>query len=231
MPDKRDGGSHKIDLIVIAPLIILAVLVALFSVAAAWKVAFHTSGVLWLLAKPGNFLVRGLVGALALALFASPVVAYKLYEHAAIIAHVPAPLKIAEIDYRLEQNWAADGSGTGWAGLVVYRLSPPSIQWAREQGIALVSALPGGSAGWRATPIEYDDQYGNWYRYDNLGVTPGVSDYVRQYDFDTSVDKSIEADVNRAIQNAGAFYSYVDPESTTIVDPMEGKVYYFYTPR
>jgi hypothetical protein len=190
---------------------------------------------LWRRSRPNQPLRRSLI--VVLALFASPYIAWKVYEHHAILARVPAPLNVASVEYRLEESWGF-GPGGNETGFLVYRLSDASTRWAQEQGAQLGDRLPGGSKVWRKTPVDDVSDRESWHSYDRdpammsaerLKPHPAtVAEYLEKYGFTIPIEEGREVEVDRAIQTPGSFYSSGAGGSVTVVDPGRGKVYFFY---
>lgn len=174
---------------------------------------------------------------LGLILFASPYIAWKVYEHRAVLARVPPPLEVASVEYRLEEPWGF-GPGGNETGFVVYRLSDASTRWVQQQGAQLGERLPGGSKVWLKTPVGDVSDRESWHSYDRdlammsaerLKPHPAtVAEYLEKYGFTIPIQKDREVDVDRAIQTPGSFYNMGKGGSVTVIDPDRGKVYFFY---
>lgn len=168
-------------------------------------------------------------------LITSPYLAFKAWELNAVLARVPEPLRVAWIEYRLEEAWGF-GPGGNETGFVVYRLTKNSADWTRRQGARLGAALPGGSDTWRPTPVPATGAPHRWHRYDNDAAMrtvgyphgPNIAEYLDQYGFTIPIKKGQDAEADKAIQSTGSFYSYGRGGSITVVDPTRGKVYFAY---
>jgi hypothetical protein len=181
---------------------------------------------------PGAHGKRVAIVLMGIAAIASPYVAFKTWELSFVLARVPDPLHVWWIEYRLEESWGIGLPGDNETGFVVYRLTPGSAQWARSKGTRLGEFLPGGSESWHLTPVDENDPYDRWHRYDqDSDVRPhgaNIREYLGQYGFSIPLEKESDTDANRAIRNPGSFYSYGRGGSVTIVDPQRGKVYFAY---
>jgi hypothetical protein len=166
----------------------------------------------------------------------------KIWERHFVLARVPEPLEVAEIEYRLEESWGVGFMpGDNETGFVVYRLTETSADSARKQGNHLKDMLSGGQGAWHATPV--DDRsdeaaLGRWHPYDDdpdmmsvelpEGHPPTISEYLGKYGFDISIEGGRDGEADKALQSTGSFYSYGPGGSITIVDPGRGKVFFAY---
>jgi hypothetical protein len=57
---------------------------------------------------------------------------------------------------------------------------------------------------------------------------PTLFEYLEKYGFSIPIEEGREAETDKAIQTSGSFYSYGKGGSVTVVDPVRGKVYFFY---
>lgn len=193
---------------------------------------------LWQRTRSGQNVRRGLIIATGVAFFAFPYISFKIYERAAVLARVPEPLKVAAIEYRLEQSWGIGGPGDNETGFVVYRLTDSSVEWARSCGAQLGSMLAGDSETvWQATPIAEDHDRKTWHHYDDdpfmrvdrpKGHLATIAELLEAYGHTIDIEKGRDAEADQAIQTEGSFYSYGRGGSVTIVDPKRGKVYFAY---
>ncbi|KAA9020140.1 MULTISPECIES: hypothetical protein [Sphingobium] len=168
-----------------------------------------------------------------IAVIASPYLTFKAYELHFVLARVPSPLHVAWIEYRLEDSFGGIGMpGDNETGFVVYRLTEGTAEWARSKGSRLGEALPGGRTSWHATPVDETGSRNRWHHYDSEAerhrhpVT--IREYLDTYGFSIPVETGRDDEANRAIREAGSFYSYGRGGSVTIVDPARGKVYFAY---
>jgi membrane protease YdiL (CAAX protease family) len=125
--------------------VVLAALAVIMAVIVAAIVAvFLALRRLWRNTKPGQTAARGVIVALGLGIIASCYVGLKIHERNFVLARVPAPLDVAEIEYRQEELWGLGFMpGDNETGLVIYRLSDKSAEWARSKGNQLPDALLG----------------------------------------------------------------------------------------
>lgn len=183
--------------------------------------------------RPDQSVLRGLIIVFGLGVVASPFVAIEIAERNAVLAHVPEPLEIAEIEYHQEEAWKT--------GFFVYRLTDDSADWARKQGSRLGEKLSGAQGTWHQTPVEDNSDeaaISNWHHYDrDPGMMPvdrpkhhlpTISEYLEKYGFTIAIEEAREREANQSIQSGGSFYAYGDGSSVTIVDPARGKVYFAY---
>ncbi|WP_313618320.1 hypothetical protein [Agrobacterium sp.] len=191
---------------------------------------------LWRNTKPDQTVARGLIVALGVGIIASCYVGLKIHERNFVLARVPAPLDVAEIEYRQEELWGVGFMpGDNETGLVVYRLTDESAEWARSKGNQLPQSLLGEQQAWAQTPVaDKDDEWGFDETYDPAtGRTrdrypPDISGFLGKYGFDIVIEDALQSEVNKVIQSPGSFYSYGSGGSVTIVDPANGKVYFAY---
>ena len=217
--------------VVLATLTVIMVLIV-----AAIVAVFLALRRLWRKTKPGQTVARGLIVALGLGIIASCYVGLKINERNFVLARVPAPLDVAEIEYRQEELWGLGFMpGDNETGLVVYRLTDKSAEWARSKGNQLPDALLGEQQVWAQTPVaDKDDEWGFQETYDpKTGRTsdrapPDISGFLGKFGFDIEVEDVLQNEVNKAVQSPGSFYSYGSGGSVTIVDPANGKVYFAY---
>lgn len=122
--------------------------------------------------------------------------------------------------------------GDNETGFVVYRLTERTTLWARSKGSRLGEALPGGRTSWHATPVDETGSRNRWHDYDSEAERhrhrATIREYLDTYGFSIPVEKGQDDEANRAIREAGSFYSYGRGGSVTIVDPARGKVYFAY---
>lgn len=196
---------------------------------------------IWRRTRSDQLVLRGLIVVLGVGFVVAPYMAFKFEERRWILAHVPQPLDVAEIEFRVEELY-----GTGFmpgdneTGFVVYRLTDASALWARDQGRRLGEALEGTEGTWLVTPVDdrsTEQAVSQWHPYDNPPVRgaeriardpPNVSEFLGKYGFEISIDARFEREANEAIQSGGSLYHYGPGGSVTIVDPNKGKVYFFY---
>lgn len=197
---------------------------------------------IWRRTQPNQFVLRGLIIAFGLGAIALPCVAIKISERNFVLARVPKPLEVAEIEYRLEESWGVGFMpGDNETGFVVYRLTDDSADWARKQGSQLSDMLLGAKGTWRQTPVDdSSDQtaIGQWHPYDRdpdmMAVErpkyhpPTIFEYLEKYGFTISIEQGRDHEANQSIQSSGSFYSYGEGGSVTIIDPGRGKVYFAY---
>ena len=187
---------------------------------------------------PGRTTRRGMITSLALSGLGTLLILTQSCDRQALLARVPAPLEVAQVEYRLEQSWGLGFMpGDNESGFVVYRLTEPSAQWARNQKSQLGKSLPGGSTRWHPTPVSH---VGNrdWHPHDDdtsMTLTKGeplhpvaIAEYLEKYGFTIPIEEGRDAQANQAIREAGSFYAYGRGGSVTIVDPARGKVYFAY---
>lgn len=178
-------------------------------------------------AKHLSLLQKGLL------LIAASYFACKVWEYRLVLARVPYPLHAYWVDYRNEVSGGMGLPGDNETGLVVYRLTPGSTKWAKDNAATLDDLLPGGTMDWRKTPVDDRADGGlRWHRHGNDQSNPGhtadIEEYLGQYGFGIQIDRSQVDAVNRAIRSPGSFYEYGPGGSITIVDPANGKVYFAY---
>ncbi|MGO6943402.1 hypothetical protein [Rhizobium ruizarguesonis] len=197
---------------------------------------------MWRRTRPDQRFLRTLIIALGLAAIALPYVAIKIGERRSVLARVPDPLEVAEIEYRLEESWGVGFMpGDNETGFVVYRLTDDSADWARKQGSQLGGMLEGAKAAWRETPVDdssNETAIGRWHPYDDdpdmmalerpKRHPPTIFEYLEKYGFTISIAQGRDHEVNQSIQSSGSFYSYGPGGSVTIIDPGLGKVYFAY---
>ncbi|WP_245517073.1 hypothetical protein [Rhizobium leguminosarum] len=171
-----------------------------------------------------------------------PCIAFKINERNYVLARVPEPLEVAEIEYRLEESWGLGFTpGDNETGFVVYRLTNDSADWARKQGSQLGNMLEGAKGAWRETPVDDrsdETAIGQWHHYDRDPDMMAVErpkrhpatifEYLEKYGFTISIEHGRDDEANQSIQSSGSFYSYGPGGSVTIVDPGRGKVYFAY---
>jgi hypothetical protein len=58
--------------------------------------------------------------------------------------------------------------------------------------------------------------------------SPTVDEYLGKYGFLIAIEEIRVAEVDQAIQTPGSFYKVGRGGSVTVVDPIRGKVYFFY---
>lgn len=221
-------------------LCVFAILILLF--VAIIAIFFLWLRRIWRRTQPDQSVRRSLIVAFGLGAIVSPFVGMKIWERHFVLARVPEPLEVAEIEYRLEESWGVGFMpGDNETGFVVYRLTDTSADWARKQGSRLEDMLAGGPGVWHATPV--DDRsdeaaVGRWHPYDDdpdmMSVKlperhpPTISEYLGKYGFDISIKDGRDGEADKAIQSTGSFYSYGTGGSITIVDPGRGKVFFAY---
>lgn len=213
--------------------LILALLL-LMPVALIWAVLVITRHV-WRKAGPRRPLMRAGVALGGLLCLSSPYLAFKVYELHALYARVPEPLKVASVDYRLEESWGIGGPGDNETGFVVYSLTDDSAAWARTKGAQLGSALDDPKthyADWLPTPVDIEVSQARWIDADapgNMQTTkPTIGAYLDAYGFSIPVDREYRDQMDHVIQNPGSIYTYGRGGSITVVDPARGKVYFAY---
>ncbi|MBB2683026.1 hypothetical protein [Rhizobium sophoriradicis] len=225
---------------IIITLVVLAICVLLFIAAIA--IVFLGLRRIWRRTQPNQVVLRSVIIACGLGAVALPYVAIKVSERNNLLARVPEPLEVAEIEYRLEESWGLGFMpGDNETGFVVYRLTNDSAGWARKQGSRLGDMLSGESGTWHETPVDdRSDQaaISQWHPYDSdpemmamerlQRHPPTIFEYLEKYGFIISIEKGRDHEADRAIQSSGSFYSYGKGGSVTIVDPARGKVYFAY---
>lgn len=197
---------------------------------------------IWRRTQPNQLVLRGFIIALGLGVIAFPYVANKIGERHHVLARVPEPLEVAEIEYRLEESWGVGFMpGDNETGFVVYRLTDDSADWARKQGSQLGDILSGVKGAWRETPVDDSSDeaaIAKWHPYDDdpaMMATelpkhhpPTIFEYLEKYGFTIPIEEGRDHEANQSIQSSGSFYSYGQGGSVTIVDPGRGKVYFAY---
>lgn len=185
---------------------------------------------LWRRTTPDQVVRRRLIIAFGLLAIASPYVASRIAERNHVLARVPEPLDVAEIEYRLEELFGVGFMpGDNETGFVVYRLTEESADWARKQGSRLGDALAGEKGAWRPTPVDDSGEaeaVSRWHPYDLSARPPNLEEYLEKYGFAIPIEKGRTDEANKAIQSRGSFYAYGRRGSITIVDPVRGKVYF-----
>jgi len=160
-----------------------------------------------------------------------PYLAFKGVELRRVIGHVPAPLHISWIDYRLEEHWGIGLPGDNEVGFIAYRLTGGSARWARGKGARLAEFLPGGAQSWRSTPVDAVKEGDRWHPYEQDGGVrrhpATISEYLGRYGYSIPIETGRDAGADLAISTPGSFYSY-SGDSVTIVDPERGKLYFAY---
>ncbi|WSH19088.1 hypothetical protein U8Q07_15105 [Rhizobium ruizarguesonis] len=197
---------------------------------------------MWRRTRPDQRFLRTLIIALGLGAIALPCVAIKIDERNYVLARVPEPLEVAEIEYRLEESWGVGFMpGDNETGFVVYRLTDDSADWARKQGSQLGNMLEGEKGAWRETPVDDrsdETAISRWHHYDRdpdmMTVErpkhhpPTIFEYLEKYGFTISIEQGRDHEANQSILSSGSFYSYGEGGSVTIIDPGRGKVYFAY---
>lgn len=126
---------------------------------------------LWGRTRPDQLFLRTLIIAFGLGSIALPCLAFKIHERNYILARVPEPLEVAEIEYRLEESWGVGFMpGDNETGFVVYRLTNDSADWARKQGSQLGDMLSGAKGAWFETPVDDGSNQAaisRWHPYDD----------------------------------------------------------------
>ncbi|MBY3179914.1 hypothetical protein HFO60_04535 [Rhizobium leguminosarum] len=197
---------------------------------------------MWRRTRPDQRFLRTLIIALGLGAIALPCVAIKIGERNYVLARVPKPLEVAEIEYRLEESWGVGFMpGDNETGFVVYRLTDDSADWARKQGSQLGNMLEGAKGAWRETPVDDrsdETAIRQWHHYDRdpdmMAVErpkhhpPTIFEYLEKYGFTISIEQGRDHEANQSILSSGSFYSYGEGGSVTIIDPGRGKVYFAY---
>jgi len=225
---------------VVFMLCVFAILILFF--VAAIAIFFLWLRRIWRRTRPDQSVRRGLSVAFGLVAIVSPFVGMKIWERNFVLARVPQPLEVAEIEYRLEKSWGVGFMpGDNETGFVVYRLTDASADWARKQGSHLKDMLSGGQGAWHATPVDdrSDERaLGRWHPYDDdpdmMSVErperhpPTISEYLEKYGFYISIEDGRDGEADKAIQSTGSFYSHGTGGSITIVDPGRGKVFFAY---
>lgn len=192
----------------------------------------------WRKPQPGRAVRRTMIALVGPLLVGVPYLLVQHYEHQLLLAHVPAPLEVASVEYQLEESWGVGlMPGDNETGFVVYRLTDASAEWARNQGSRLGDMLPGSASKWHPTPVEHAGNK-DWHPYDDdpqmMSVTragqhlPSIGEYLDKYGFGIPVEHDYEAEANQSIQSEGSFYSYGRGGSVTIIDTIRGKVYFAY---
>ncbi|WP_429806791.1 hypothetical protein [Ensifer sp. B1-9] len=190
--------------------VILVVLVVCASLAIAVVVLFFLGlRRLWRRTRPDQVRRRGLIIAIGLLAILSPYVASKITERRYVLARVPEPLEVAEVEYRLEELFGVGFMpGDNETGFVVYRLTQESADWARKQGSRLGDVLSGEKGTWRATPV--DDRRDEWHPYDDepemmamelpARHPPNLEEFLDKYGFSIPIQKGRTDEANKAIQ-------------------------------
>ena len=177
---------------------------------------------LWRRTRPDQYVLRGLIVALALGAIALPYVANKIGERHHILARVPEPFEVAEIEYRLEESRGVGFMpGDNETGFVVYRLTDDSADWARKQGSRLGDMLQGAKGAWRQTPVDDSSNQtavDRWHPYDDdpqmraipfiENHPPTIAEFLDKYGFGISIEGGRDNEANRSIRSTGSFYSY-----------------------
>jgi hypothetical protein len=203
---------------------------------------FYSFRRVWLWTKPDQLILRSLIGMLGIGCIIAPYVAFKISERSMLLARVPEPLQVAAIEYRLEESYGMGFMpGDNEAGLVIYRLTDASTQWARNQGDRLDRMLEDAKGTWRTTPVDdrgdEKDAY-TWHSGDldalehtaenTIRHFPNIREYFGKYGSDISIEEERTREIDEAIQSGGSVYRYIG-DSITVVDPKNGKVYFFYS--
>ncbi|MBB3647448.1 hypothetical protein FHX14_003663 [Rhizobium sp. BK619] len=225
---------------IVFTLVVLAICALLFIAAIA--IFFLGLRRIWRRTQPNQFVLRSVIIACGLGAIALPYVANKVGERNYVLARVPEPLEVAEIEYRLEESWGVGFMpGDNETGFVVYRLTNGSADWARKQGSQLGNMLSGAKGAWHETPV--DDRgdeaaISQWHHYDHdpqmmtidrpQRHPPTIFEYLEKYGFTIPIEERRASEADRSIQSSGSFYSYGEGGSVTIVDPGRGKVYFAY---
>ena len=179
--------------------------------------------------------LRGCVVTVALLL--SPYLTYKVFELHHVLTRVPEPLNAIWIEYRLEKSWGLALfrlPGDNETGVVVYRLTEGSAQWARSKGAQLPAYLARErrSGPWHPTPVVVEmSQNRGWHRHQEprpIDHPLNVREYLSRYGFEIPVQQRRIDEANRAIRTPGSFYRYGGGGSITVVDPVRGKVFFAY---
>lgn len=225
-----------------AAVILGVLLICVLLFLAAIAILFLGLRRMWRRTRPDQRFLRTLIIALGLAAIALPYVAIKIGERRSVLARVPEPLEVAEIEYRLEESWGVGFMpGDNETGFVVYRLTDDSADWARKQGSQLGNMLEGAKGAWRETPVDDSSDetaIGRWHTYDRdldmMAVErpkhhpATIFEYLEKYGFTISIAQGRDHEANQSIQSSGSFYSYGKGGSVTIIDPGRGKVYFAY---
>lgn len=196
---------------------------------------------IWRRTRPDQLVLRGLIVVLGVGFVVAPYVALKFEERRRILARVPQPLDVAEIEFRVEELYGMGFMpGDNETGFVVYRLTDASALWARDQRHRLGEALEGTESAWLVTPVDdrgSEQAIRKWHPYDKPPVPgteriardpPSVSEFLGKYGFEIPIDARFEREADDAIQSEGSLYRYGPGGSVTVVDPNKGKVYFFY---
>jgi hypothetical protein len=132
------------------------------------------------------------------------------HEREVLLARVPEPLKVASVDYRLEESWGLGFMpGDNETGFVVYSLTEESSAWARSKGSRLGEMLPGGAAKWHPTPVGNAGDHRQWHNYDHDPSMmtarrapqhpPTVWEYLEKYGFIIPIEPGKDAEADQAI--------------------------------
>ncbi|MDB5507210.1 MAG: hypothetical protein JWR75_1848 [Devosia sp.] len=213
-------------------LLVLAVIL-LVTATGVWQIV-RLHRVLWVRSRPEQLLKRTMILSSAVVIAASPFAANYFWMRNAVLSRVPAPLEVAEIEYQLEQSWGIGGPGDNETGLVIYRLTDASADWARSRGSILDEALSSDRGAWQPTPVDDKSKPSDWHPYDDelpdlmAPHPPELHEYLEKYGFTIDIEEGRELEVNHAIQTSGSFYAKGKGGSVTVVDSERGKVYFFY---
>lgn len=214
----RLAGTNDLDAILITP--VLAVLVGVIWLVIHWAIRSARAP----LPPPQLLRVYMATGLVALA---TPFLLFEIAEYQSLYARIPPPLRASTIEFR--DDYSAGGfPGDAEAGFFVYRLDETSAALARDQGLSLGGALPGGWRKWRPTPINWSD----------LGVRPpergnrppvrvSFNDYAHRLDAYLNIPKAWTEHASRVADSPGATY-IEGRNSLMIVDPACGLVFFSY---
>lgn len=171
--------------------------------------------------------------ALVLALVASLVVTYKIYERNFMLSVVPDALGATTIAYSSEESWGF-GPGGNEAGIRVFPLPETTAAEASERGIDFFNRLPpnkdqhdrrwrGRYENWLETPVRAD---AHWPQNDK-SATMNIYDYICRYGFCIDIEPSIAEEATAIVNSPGSYYAY-GRIGIIVVSPARRRVLYMY---
>lgn len=144
----------------------------------------------------------------------------------------PCGLGVTKVLYVEEQLFGSGFlPGDNETGVIAFQLPEDVSARLREGGVNYLKTLScppttnsikakGQYYGWRETPIVNDQRW----RVDGVELAL----YLDKYGFSIPIDKVVEAEINKAIQNPGSFYAYSNAGGVILLVPSSGKAYFFY---
>lgn len=102
-------------MIPIVTLLLAAIAIILLAILGLLAILFRW---LWRMTRSEQIVLRALIVLMIPALLATPYVAYKTLDQRFLLARVPEPLEVAEVEYRLEELWGV-GPGGNESGFIV----------------------------------------------------------------------------------------------------------------